>query len=869
METNSQHTLYPWSSVSAAASGSLTSQVEEEIDHILNSYVAQARSEWDMRTTSSNIQTNLSDQSSAIDLSFYLRRYIQNHYKEWFPTGIPILDLYRTKNVAWIETNSEKNKQLIYSVGENLANESKKKRTDIAARDWRRYLSGANITVRDVLFRIAFTLEMDVEDTIGLMLSCNQETYSYRDPLDVICWFCQSSHNKYTWDLVERMYEYFCNNRIENVHGTVSSTATTVGMTEHIQSQADIIIQKYLAAPVESKAWMECMIAHSSEFILFPVFKNRSLTNVSLPGYSQDRLKKMLNITIYLRKMYPYYWEKGKKHPVEIGINGYPILTQLVRAMFNLSGWSKIDWEKSQNKGTDTKAAEYRFEQEQKVFCKNYINNHISKIQRMCDGEENVAFFRRRDALLFIFFLLSGYVSKKIDHAEREEIHARLQDLLRCEDAFNIRIRRALNKALDAHDEVLDIQDRFEMLRDSFDLILSDRSGLGYHEMYMPSVLDRQLLLALLSEDPNKMATLIMCQVGGDLQEDSLIDKIVMPDNFEVKLSKLLEKDCKIRNQKSSITTRKKSANECTLAESHANSLVEVSSQDSTLAPIAVSEYDLDDSVRLYLKEISLSRLLSASEEIELAKKISKGDQNAKMKFIESNLRLVVSIAKEYEGRGLELRDLIQEGNVELIHAVETFDWTRGNKFSTYATRLIRHAITRAIATKARTIRLPEYLVQRINKISQCERELMQKLFRDPTLDEIAEESGLSLKQVIEAKNVSASTLSLDASLGEADDDDTIGTIIEDPTIDRPEATLDTEVIKTLLSEGFVVLHEKELRILSARFGLYDGNFYTQKMVAQVLSTDAECIQKIEDIAFQKLRKSVTIKKIKEYYLVR
>ena len=551
------------------------------------------------------------------------------------------------------------------------------------------------------------------------------------------------------------------------------------------------------------------------------------------------------------------------------GKNGYPILTQLVRAMFNLSGWSKIDWEKSQNKGTDTKAAEYRFEQEQKVFCKNYINNHISKIQRMCDGEENVAFFRRHDALLFVFFLLSGYVSKKLDHTERKEIHTGLQDLLRCEDAFNTKIRRALKKILIAHDEVPDIQDRFEMVRESFDLILSGQSGLGYHEMYMPSVLDRHLLLALLSENPNKMAALIMCQVGEDIQAESPIDGIVIPDDFEAKLCSLLDKSRKIKDPKNSIATVKKSTNKCSLSESTANSLVEVSSQDSTLAPIDVSGYDLDDPVRLYLKEISQTRLLSASEEIELAKRISEGDQNARTKFVESNLRLVVSIAKKFEGRGLELLDLIEEGNIELIHAVETFDWTKGNKFSTYATKLIRQAITRAIAAKARTIRLPEHMVQRINKISQCERELTQKFFRDPTLDEIAEESGLSLKQVIEAKNVSASTLSLDVSLGEEDDDDTIGTIIEDPTIDRPEKTLDAELIATLLSDGFVVLHEKELRILSARFGLYDGQFYTQNMVAQVLGVDTERIQEIEDMAFQKLRNSVTIKKIKEYYLVR
>lgn len=846
-------------------SGSLTSQVEEEIDYILSSYVTQARTEWDMRATSSNIQENLSDHSSAIDLSFYLRRYIQDHFSEWLPTSIPILDLYKTKNVSWVENNPEQNSQLINSVSERLAVESGKQKTGIVARDWRRYLTGSSVS-RELLFRIAFTLNMSVEDTIGLMLSCDQETYSYRDPKDVICWFCQTSHNKYTWDLVERMYKDFCDNRIENIQGTETSTEPTEGMTEHIQSEARKIINEYWTTPVEAKAWVECMIAHSSEFVLFPVFKNQTQVNHSLPGYSRDRMQKMLNITLYLQKMYPYYWEKGKKHPVEIGKNGYPILTQLVRAMFNLSGWNQIDWDKSQNKDREDRAAEYRFEREQKVFCKNYINNHISKIQRMCDGEENVAFFRRRDALLFVFFLLSGYVSEKIDHTEREKIHAELRTLLRSEEAFNGKIRRALKKALSAHDEVNDVQERFVMLRDSFDLILSGQSGLGYHEMYMPSVLDRHLLLALLSAEPNKMAALIMCQVGGDIQEESPIEGIVIPDDFETKLHDLLEEKSKPKTRKSSGTCKNKPADECMCAESTVDSIAEVPSQDSMLAPIEVSEYAFNDPVRLYLKEISQSKLLSRTEEIELAKKIAAGDQNAKKKMVEANLRLVYSIAKQYIGRGMELLDLIQEGNTGLIRAIDKYDYSMGNKLSTYATWWIRQAITRAIAEKARTIRLPEHMVKRINKISQCERELTQRFLREPSLEEISEELGLSLKLVIDAKDSSANILSLDTPLGEEDDEESIAAIIEDIGIDRPDTSFETEMLKKLLGEGLEILQEKERRILSARFGLYDGQFYTQDMVRKVLDVDIKIIQKIEDIAFRKLRENSAIKRVKDYY---
>ncbi|MGM9585738.1 MAG: sigma-70 family RNA polymerase sigma factor, partial [Faecousia sp.] len=191
------------------------------------------------------------------------------------------------------------------------------------------------------------------------------------------------------------------------------------------------------------------------------------------------------------------------------------------------------------------------------------------------------------------------------------------------------------------------------------------------------------------------------------------------------------------------------------------------------------AEYSLDDPVRMYLKEIGQIKLLSAEEEVELAKRVSEGDQEAKNKLTEANLRLVVSIAKKYSGRGLHILDLIQEGNTGLIRAVDKFDWTKGNKFSTYATWWIRQAITRAIADQARTIRVPVHMVEVINKATRCNRKLVQELGREPTVEEIAKELNLPVEKIIEANRTAADTLSLDTPVGD-EEDTSIGSFVED-----------------------------------------------------------------------------------------
>jgi len=210
------------------------------------------------------------------------------------------------------------------------------------------------------------------------------------------------------------------------------------------------------------------------------------------------------------------------------------------------------------------------------------------------------------------------------------------------------------------------------------------------------------------------------------------------------------------------------------------------------------AEYSLDDPVRMYLKEIGQVRLLSAEEEVELAKRVSEGDQYAKNKLTEANLRLVVSIAKKYSGRGLHILDLIQEGNTGLIRAVDKFDWTKGNKFSTYATWWIRQAITRAIADQARTIRVPVHMVEVINKATRCNRKLVQELGREPTVEEIAAELNLPVEKIIEANRTAADTLSLDTPVGD-EEDTSIGSFVEDERTPGPaDATSNATLAEAL-----------------------------------------------------------------------
>ncbi len=292
----------------------------------------------------------------------------------------------------------------------------------------------------------------------------------------------------------------------------------------------------------------------------------------------------------------------------------------------------------------------------------------------------------------------------------------------------------------------------------------------------------------------------------------------------------------------------------------------EMEEEEPLVDPVELAaEFNLDDPVRMYLKEIGQIPLLTVEEEQELAKRVAEGDTAAKNQLTEANLRLVVSIAKKYSGRGLHILDLIQEGNTGLIRAVDKFDYTKGNKFSTYATWWIRQAITRAIADQARTIRVPVHMVEVINKATRCNRKLVQELGREPTLEEIADELNLPIEKIIEANRTAADTLSLDTPVGD-EEDTTIGSFVEDDNTPGPADATSNALLAEALSEILNTLTEREADVLRLRFGMYDGKTHTLEEVGQIFGVTRERIRQIENKAIRKLRHPSRAKKIRDFY---
>jgi len=342
-------------------------------------------------------------------------------------------------------------------------------------------------------------------------------------------------------------------------------------------------------------------------------------------------------------------------------------------------------------------------------------------------------------------------------------------------------------------------------------------------------------------------------RVKGSISYDEILAIIATdelePEQFEVMLETLENMGVQVTRDNQSIKEKEESAQE-----------PEEDEIDLSI-PEAVN---IDDPVRMYLKEIGKVPLLTADEEVEIAKRMKAGDDEAKRQLAEANLRLVVSIAKRYVGRGMQFLDLIQEGNLGLIKAVEKFDYTKGFKFSTYATWWIRQAITRAIADQARTIRIPVHMVETINKLIRISRQLLQEYGREPTPEEIAKAMGISENKVREIIKIAQEPVSLETPIGE-EEDSHLGDFIQDEDAPAPAEAASNALMKELLWEVLDTLTPREAKVLRLRFGLDDGNPRTLEEVGKEFHVTRERIRQIEAKALRKLRHPSRSKKLKDF----
>jgi len=305
----------------------------------------------------------------------------------------------------------------------------------------------------------------------------------------------------------------------------------------------------------------------------------------------------------------------------------------------------------------------------------------------------------------------------------------------------------------------------------------------------------------------------------------------------------------------------------CSVLEAHGVKVArneEVEKVNDQMLQKIMNEVNIDDSVKMYLKDIGRVPLLSAQEELDLAQKMADGDEDAKKQLINANLRLVVSIAKRYVGRGMQFLDLIQEGNLGLMKAVEKFDYTKGFKFSTYATWWIRQAITRSLADQARTIRIPVHMVETINKLTKVSRNLLQKLGREPTQAEIAEAMGIPESKVIEIQKIAQDPVSLETPIGE-EDDSHLGDFIEDKSAASQIDIAESKMLKEQVEEILGTLAPREAMVLILRYGLRDGRPRTLEEVGKVFNVTRERIRQIEAKALRRLKHPNKVKKLKDF----
>ena len=368
----------------------------------------------------------------------------------------------------------------------------------------------------------------------------------------------------------------------------------------------------------------------------------------------------------------------------------------------------------------------------------------------------------------------------------------------------------------------------------------------------------KQELLNTLLEKAKQTKNKLTYSAVADVLEATYLDKNQMDDIYEA----LMSKDIEIVSETEPDDFDILLSDDVELTEDP--DLIMDEPQDVDLEASLPKGIAVDDPVRMYLKEIGKVPLLSADEEIELAKRMEQGDEEAKKRLCEANLRLVVSIAKRYVGRGMLFLDLIQEGNLGLIKAVDKFDYTKGYKFSTYATWWIRQAITRSIADQARTIRIPVHMVETINKLIRVSRQLLQTYGREPSPEEIAEEMGISVDKVREIQKIAQEPVSLETPIGE-EEDSHLGDFIPDEDVPAPAEAAAFSMLKEQLVEVLDTLTEREQKVLKLRFGLDDGRARTLEEVGKEFDVTRERIRQIEAKALRKLRHPSRSKKLKDY----
>ena len=493
---------------------SLTSSVHDYISTELALKVIKANSTQAVGRTALEIRRYLTDSETICTPDFMIRRYLQAFHPGLLADLGPLPDLVHSqKNLPWP-------REALAALSTKLEALSKEQGAAISAAEWSRYFNKSVPTNREKIFRMAFSLKMDVSHTLDLLLACGMEPYSVRYPLDMICLFCQKVGGTYTWAQAKQMLDQFLAKRTPDTF----TAAPTANGTQQLEADLNALFERSLQGSNAQQALIDYMVNHSGEFVSFRD-KDQELF---LPGYSLRRSAQFSRLAQYLAVLYPSIITPAKRKntngdPLKMDLNqwdnreefvidpetGKFSLPTLVRAMFWASSWNDLEWNESAPKGS--------FESNMRIFCKNY-KQHIDKVNRLFTGGKNIAFFDRRDALLFIFFLISGY-TKLLDYDDYDSAVriTKLETMSTSGKRFDSAVGQVLARVRTLYESPQNASEHFNGLCACFDMILGQ---MEHSKLYLPAQFDRFVLLALLSQDPEELASLVMSEA--ELQNSTL-----------------------------------------------------------------------------------------------------------------------------------------------------------------------------------------------------------------------------------------------------------------------------------------------------------------------------------------------------------